>query len=131
MFRPSTDAAPHDFMAAGGWSVIHAGSGNGLVAHRGLLHPDEYVDAATLRSLVEARLGFTYEEVRSVYCQGPKSAAQMEQRSRIDARLLGVAEAGGNMTELGRALGFAIKENGNCRTLGNALARARAAAQPM
>lgn len=31
----------------------------GLTAHRGVLHPDDYVDEGTLVTLVEDELGFT------------------------------------------------------------------------
>jgi hypothetical protein len=108
-----------------GWRVVgprHGGFSDrcGLVAHRGVLHPDEYVDELRLLIEVERQLGFTISEVWEAYCQGRKSAATRELRARIDARLLAVADAGGNMTALARILEVDTK------TIGRALARARA-----
>jgi hypothetical protein len=88
-------------------------------AHRGVLHPDEYVDTARLMAAVEHRLGFALAELREVYRQGRKSAGQRELRARIDARLLAIAQAGGNLTALARVTGF------DPDTFGRALARAR------
>jgi hypothetical protein len=89
------------------------------VAHRGVLHPDEYVDTRSFQAVVERELGFTYEQVRSVYVQGRKSAGQRGLRARIDARLLEVASAGGNLAALARILEMDVK------TFGRAVARAR------
>ena len=118
-----------EFMRAGGWSIVHAkdGARAGVSAHRGATHPDEYVDPAVLRGLVEHELGFTYEQVRSVYRQGPLSADQRELRARIDARLLALSRAGGNLAELGRALGFKVERDSHCEPMDNAVARAQAA----
>lgn len=128
----------HQFLVDGGWSSVDVTRGRaglpgaaggardaGMSSHRGVLHPDEHVDADALRSAVEDELGFTYADVHAVYRQGKKSDAQLELRARIDARLLELARAGGNLTLLGRALGFPVKDNGNVRALENALARAR------
>lgn len=89
-----------EWLAGGGWHVVRG------TAHRGVLHPDEYVDTARLLASVERELGFTRAELREVYVQGRKSAAQLELRARIDARLLNVARAGGNVSALARATGF-------------------------
>lgn len=111
-----------DFLSTGGWSVVSTRrGGSGLTAHRGVLHPDEYVDVPRLRALVEPRLGFTLDELGSVYRQGRKSAAQLELRGRIDARLLELREAGGNMELLARVMGVDRK------VVGRAMARARLA----
>jgi len=107
-----------------GWHVVTSKGGNregGVVAHRGVLHPDEYVDMAQLVPAVERRLGFTLAELRAVYRQGRKSAAQRELRDRIDARLLDVGNAGGNLELLARVTGVDRK------TIGRALTRARVA----
>lgn len=112
----------------GGWQVVSIKGGDeegGVTSHRGVLHPDEYVDQELLRDLVSAELGFTYEQIRSVYRQGPLAADQRELRGQIDARLLALCHAGGHMAELGRALGFPVKDDGHCRAIENALARAR------
>jgi hypothetical protein len=124
-----------DYLFSGG---VHAARGNkgeaGIRSHRGVLHPDEYVDTEELRSAVEAELGFSYDEARAVYRQGRMTEAQLELRARIDARLLELAEAGGNMLALARCLGWRINggrsgEGGaSCRTMERALKRARARA---
>ncbi len=126
--RPaSRDTARHT-LREGGWSVATPGGelNGGLVAHRGVLHPDEYVDMAVVRDAVCGRLGFTAVEIRSVYRQGPMTPEARALRDRIDARLLELAEAGGVMIHLARALGWAMRPNGTCKTLENALSRARA-----
>lgn len=132
MLRPtirtaSSNNARHG-LHAGDWSVAYPGArqDGGLVAHRGVVHPDEYVDTAALKAAVCERLGFTALEIRSVYRQGPMTAESRALRDRIDARLLELSESGGLMVELGRALGWAVKDNGSCRTMENALGRARA-----
>ncbi len=91
-----------------------------------MIHPDEWVDREVLRAAVEAELGFTYAQIREVYRQGRKSAAQIELRDQIDARLLAISESGGNMAALATCLGFRRKNNGTFRTIENALTRARA-----
>jgi hypothetical protein len=123
------------FLVDGGWTAIDSTRGSkgwtpgardaGMTSHRGVLHPDEHVDPDALRAAVERELGFTIDDVQAVYRQGKKSATQVELRERIDARVLALANAGANLTLLGRALGFPVKDNGNVRALENALARAR------
>lgn len=115
-----TRRADGDSRPGGEWSR------SGGTTHRGVLHPDEYVDHEALRPMVERELGFSYEQVRSVYRQGPLTADQRELRGQIDARLLALSHAGANVALLGQALGFPVKENGNCRAMENALTRARA-----
>jgi len=117
--RARTPATARDFMqAADGWHVVGRGQG-GTVAHRGITHPAEYVNLVALGREVRQRLGVTQADLDAVYCQGRKSAAQRELRDRIDARLLELAEAGGNMTVLAEALWL------DTQTIGRALARAR------
>jgi len=118
------------FLVDGGWHPVsfkegETRHGGGLTSHRGVLHPDEYVDDDRLIALIEAELGFTYDEIRSVYRQGRKSDSQRELRERIDARLLALSRSGGNLAELGRRLGFFVNEAGSCEVIDNALARAR------
>jgi hypothetical protein len=117
--RARTPAVARDFLrSTTGWHAVGRGHG-GTVAHRGVLHPDEYVD--DLRVLIEAErhLGFTIADLWEVYRQGRKSAAQRALRARIDARLLEVANAGGNLTLLGQVMEV------NPETFQRALARAR------
>lgn len=106
-----------------GWRVVSPDHGDrcGMVAHRGVLHADEYVNRARLLTAVQHRLGFTLAELHDVYCQGRKSQAQRELRARIDARLLELAHVGGNLSMLGRIVGV------HPHTFSRALARAKAA----
>ncbi len=126
--RPaSLDEARHT-LREGEWSVATPGGevNCGLVAHRGVLHPDEHVDMAVLRAAVCERLGFTALEIRAVYRQGPMTPEARATRDSIDDAILELAEAGGVLVHLARALGWSVRENGSCRTLENALSRARA-----
>lgn len=126
--RRVADPVEADFLNAGGWRVVSIKAGDeegGVTSHRGVLHPDEHVDLDVLRGLVERELGFSYEQVRSVYRQGRLSATQRELRGAIDARVLALSLSGGNVAELGRVLGFHVNESGACEALNNALARAR------
>jgi hypothetical protein len=107
---------------AEGWHIVSIKGGDqegGVTAHRGVLHPDEYVDKERVLFEAENRLGFTLADLWDVYCQGPKDPDTRQHRARIDARLLEVAEAGGNMELLARVLDLDRK------TIGRALARAR------
>lgn len=111
-----------EFLSAGGWGIATLDGGGrdgGLVAHRGVVHPEEYVDADILRDAACEALGFSYEEITSVYRQGPLAPEQRQLREKIDARLLALSHAGGNMRQLAQAL--AINE----KTLDRALNRAR------
>jgi len=111
-----------DFMrSTDGWRVVSPDHGDrcGMVAHRGVLHPGEYVDEWRVFLEVERRFGFDLADFAVAYCQGRKSAAQRELRDRIDQRLLGIADAGGNLELLARVLEIDRK------TIGRALARAR------
>lgn len=111
--------------------VVSAGGvdGGGLTAHRGVLQGHEYVDAKALQAAVEDELGYTYDQIRSVYRQGPVTGAKRELRDVIDARMLALRRSGANMVELGRAIGLAVNASGNCRALDNAVSRARAVEQ--
>jgi hypothetical protein len=117
------------FLLDGGWHAVTVteggGRSGGMTSHRGVLQGHEHVDSDALRALVENELGFTYDQVHAVYRQGPLSPERRWLRGRIDARLLELARAGGNVALLGSALGFPVKANGNVRAMENALARAR------
>jgi hypothetical protein len=91
----------------------------GMTAHRGVLHPDEYIDQAVLREAAEEALGFTHEEVSSAYRVGRSTTEQRQLRERIDARLLALSRSGGSMVTLSSALGLSEK------TVDRALRRAR------
>lgn len=99
--------------AAGGFSVFTPARGGhdgvdrgGMTTHRGVLKGDEYIDQDVLREAAEAALGFTYEDVSSVYRQGPLAPEQRQLRDRIDARLLALSRSGGNMTALADSVGL-------------------------
>jgi hypothetical protein len=116
-----------DFLASPGWTIAYPGGEHdgGTVAHRGVLHPAEYVDQDALSARVAEALGFAAAQIRAVYRQGPLSPEGRALRARIDARILEVATKGGLMVELGRALGLTVQPDGHCRAINNALARAR------
>jgi len=102
---------------------------SGITTHRGVLQAGEYVDRDVLRKAVEEELGYTYAQIRAVYRQGPLSPEQRKLRGVIDARMLALRRSGANLVELGRAIGFTISADGHCRTLDNAVTRARANSQ--
>jgi hypothetical protein len=102
-----------------GAGATYGATNAGMTAHRGDLDVDTYIDPAEIQAAVEESLGFTYEEVSSAYKQGPKSAAVRQLRERIDARLLALSRARGNMAVLATALGL------NEKTVDRALARGR------
>jgi len=91
----------------------------GMTAHRGVLQEGEYVDPALLREAAEEALGFTYDDVSSVYRQGRLGLEQRQLRERIDSRLLALSRSGGNMTLLATTL-----ELGGS-TIDRAIARAK------
>ena len=95
----------------------------GLVAHRGVLHHWEWYDRKAVLRTVEQELGFTSAEMHSVYRQGRLSGDQRLLRAKIDARLVALAQAGGNMSLLGSLLGFG--PTGNNKAFKNALRRGR------
>lgn len=128
------------FLLDGGWTAVDSTRGSrgwtpgardaGMTSHRGVLHPGEHVDEEALRAALEAELGFTLDDVRAVFRQGRKSSAQLELRERIDARLLEVADAGGNLLELAKAFGWAIEAadalgGERSKTMERAIERAR------
>ena len=128
------DAQTREFVKSGGWTIvdpIHDGRASGAVAHRGAVHPGEYVDPDVVRAAIEDALGFTTDEIRSVYRQGRLTPDQGELRSRIDARLLALSRRGAKVHAIGRELGFTMtpkpKGGDECKTIRAALARARAA----
>lgn len=105
-----------------GWSVVGPYvpfMDGGVVAHRGVLAPGEYVDYFVLREQVEEALGYSYLEMSEAYAQGRPTAEQRQLREKTDARLLALRRAGGNMDLLGQAL------NIGPATIDRALARAR------
>jgi len=115
-----------EFLREGGWTFVHphdgarAGIRSHVVNQHTVLHPDEHVDVEALRPAFEARLGFTFDELRSVYSTGGRIPAALgELRGRIDARLLALSRSGANMDLFGRVTGL------NPSTLDRALARAR------
>src|SRR6188472_344592 len=84
------------------FGVVTGKDDGGMVAHRGVLHPDEYVDFFALREGVEADLGFSYSDVSEAYSTGRPTAEKLQLREKIDARLLGLSRAGGNMVQLAK-----------------------------
>lgn len=120
------DPAESSWLADGGWSVAvpkshGSGRDGGLTAHRGVLFPGEFVDRLTLRGAVLDRLGFTLDEVNSVYKQGRKSDDQRQLRGKIDASLLALSRDGATVSKISEAL--LVDDN----VVTSALSRARAA----
>jgi hypothetical protein len=103
----TTDPSIQEWLVDGGWCPLHPDRGarhTGMHAHRGVIHPDEYVNADALRSAAEEKLGYTLEDVRAVYggrSGGPLPKALLPVRNAIDRELLGVD----NMEWLALALG--------------------------
>ena len=120
-----------DLMRSEGFGVVEPqhGSGRtgstygakdaGMTVHRGVIHPDAYVDEDALRTAVEESLGHTYEDVSSAYTNGRPTAEQRQLRERIDSRLLALSRSGGNMALLARTMEISEK------TIDRALTRAR------
>lgn len=128
------DAQAAEFLSAehgGGWTIVHIAQSpedTGMTAHRGVVHPDEHIDWERVRALVEDNLGCPLAEIEEVYCAGKPTAIRARARAVIDARLLALSRAGGNMLALARILGWAIdEERSDCRMMRRALERARAA----
>jgi hypothetical protein len=88
-------------------SYYNHGRGS-MVAHRGVLHPDEYVDVKQLARQLEVRLDCTLEEFVGVYGRaggGPLPKALRPLRARLDEALAIYAERGGSMATLGLCTG--------------------------
>ena len=111
------------FRFDGGWHVADIRSNKeeagGLVSHRGVLAPAEYVDPDVLRTMVEEEFGFSLDDVASVYTTKRLRHDQRQLRGDIDARVLALSRSGANMAQLANVLGI------NPRTMERALARAR------
>lgn len=122
-----------------GWIVVDPASGGhantesgriGLNAHRGVIQREEYVDAELLLAYVEELLGFTAAQVHAAFATGRPTQERLALRAAVDQRVLEIAESGGNVLALARALGLAITNDGsapNCRSIERSLARAREA----
>jgi hypothetical protein len=104
---------------------------HGMVAHRGTLseREKELLDWEKVERLVYAKIGATAEEVEAAYTEraGAPSAERLETRAFIDARLLAISEAGGNMSVLATVFGWDIDLDGKCQKMQRALRRARKA----
>lgn len=127
-------AQAHEYIRRGGFSVVDTNAGThtgrthgyqdaGMKTHRGPLHGMEFVHHDELINMVEGHLGFTFDEVRSVYARegGPLPGDLRELRSQIDDRLLRLREDGHlDMTEFSRVFGLSEK------TIRRAVQRAKA-----
>lgn len=120
-----------EFLLDGGWTIVDTSSGGErrrVKAHRGVTHPDEYIDPEALRVEVENLFGFSAAQVSEAFSPGRPSASRLELRDHVDARMLEISELGGNMVALGRSLGLAIGDSGNgarCWAIERSLSRAR------
>lgn len=98
----------------------------GMCAHRGILHPDDYWDEQEVLNRIQIQLGAKITHIQRIYGPGGLTAEDKKFRHDMDALFLKLAEAGGNMSLLGGLLGFTVRPEGGCRTMINALKRARA-----
>lgn len=103
-----------------GFGLVSGRDDGGLVAHRGVLHHDEYVDTLALREAVLAELGLTHSELIEAYKMGRPTAEQRESREKIDSQLLALSRAGTNLSWLAEALELSEK------TIDRAIRRAEA-----
>lgn len=103
-----------------GLGTAYGTSDAGMVAHRGVLHPDDYVDTLALREAVLAELGVTYADLAEAYKMGRPTAEQRESRESIDAQFLALSRAGTNIPALAEALELSEK------TIDRAIRRAEA-----
>lgn len=104
------------FLRTRGWSITDG------TAHRGILHPDEFVGPQVVDALLN-RLGVSYEEFRSMYGnpRGRPPTRLAHSRRRTDA-ILSACE---NLAELARIMN--VPE----RNLQRAAARGRAMRRPI
>lgn len=96
----------------------------GMLAHRGILQEGEYVDADELYVGVEGLLGEDLTEVKRIYGPGGLTEADRAKRLATDSKFLRLSQSGGNMSLLGKIIGFYIREDGHCPTMTRALQRA-------
>ena len=101
------------------FGVVYGKDEGGVVAHRGVLQDNEYVDFFALREQLEEDFGFTYADIALAYKNGRPSADQLQLRAQIDARVLELSRAGGNMAQFAKAVGVSEK------AIDRALVRAR------
>lgn len=139
-FAQALDAEHHqreEFMRGGGFAVVTTRSGStgrggyeaygyrdaGMTTHRGVLHPEEHIHQGELVALIEREMGYTIDQLHSVYSRGggPLPGALRALRTAIDCRLLELSESGANMEALYEITGLAG------RTARHAMERARAA----
>lgn len=91
------------------FGIVSGREEGGLVAHRGVLHPDEYVDTLALRESVLAELGLTHSELIEAYKLGRPTAEQRANRESIDAQFLALSRSGTNLVHLAEALELSEK----------------------
>lgn len=97
----------------------------GMVAHRGILHPDEFVDLAALQSGMEQILGKSLSEIEAAYAPGRPDPGRSASMHFWDEEFLRIQDAGGNMLLLAKVLGWKVQPHGECRKMSKALRRAR------
>lgn len=119
------EAQREEFLVAGGWGVVRAGT------HRGVLHRTEHIDLDEVRAAVEKHLGISIAEIEEAYKNGRPTVDRVRSRALIDAQLLALSRSGGNMLALARVLGWEVEGERSggpsCRKMERALERARAA----
>lgn len=100
---------------------------HGMSAHRGVLEQEEklFLDKELARTLVGIYLGTPVREVGEIYGSGRPGPERLAKRDALDEVFLELQEQGGNMSALARVLDWHIRENGECRKMSKALARAK------
>lgn len=122
----TTDALVRDLFWSdiGGFNITGDGHG-GTRGNPGgaTIHPDEYVDADSLRDAVLKEFGFTSEELSRAYTQRVESVTveDRELRAEMDARMLELRRQGAHMGHFAGALGISRS------TVDRAVKRAREA----
>lgn len=124
-------AAPEEFSPGEGMHTfpVDEAQWHGAIAHRGILHRDEFVDMSLLEQMVQGRLGIPLDLVLEAYTHrpgGPTGKVRIL-RNRLDQIFLQLHEEGGNMALLGALVGFKLREDGTCQTMTRAIQRAKEA----
>lgn len=104
-----SDAEAGALLPEGGYSIIEPSRGGkdraGSSAHRGVISKDEHVDHEVLIGMVEAELGYSFDETRLAF--DPLAFVdEVPNYHAIRDRMVDIHEAGGNISLLADVLGI-------------------------
>lgn len=116
----TNDHQQYDLRFTGTFGIVGMNEG-GTKGNRDILAPNEYVDWDELKSMAEKELGVEPGEIERLYSAKKLKAHLLPRRAEVDAKILHVYTAGGNMYQFALAIGM------NTRTLTRALNRAKQA----